>query len=564
MNLSITIRNSTVARWKERFSRARPETWVVILSVWLAVAATAYAFTHDTIVAYGDAESHLNITKRVVDSLTPGFAQLGGIWLPLPHLLMIPFIWSDFLWRSGLAGSIVSGAAYVISAVYIYKLLKLLTVNTGASFFGALVFMLNPNILYLQATPMTELTLIVFFVLSSYYFIRFLFEEQGLNSVILAGLFGFAAALSRYDGWSLVAAEAIILVLWLFVQGFSANASAALPGPRNFAKAAWTRTKNALQIIQTNWAKVEGMTILFATLAFLGILMWLGWDGLILGDPLYFTHSQFSAKSQQLGWLAKGELPAYHHVLTSFLYYFVTAMANAGILLFLFALVGFLVYLLRNRSRQRLWVAMLLLVPFAFNVLTLYLGQSLIFIPDLTPKNFDYTLFNARYGVLMLPALGVFLGYLFSRSKPAMKALLAGLLVLQLALFGVGYTKIVTLQDGVTGLSSAKRPDAERWMHDHYDSGLVLLDDYSRLVSIIRAGIPMQDVIYIGNKPYWEQSLAAPERYAKWIIIQKDDTIWKNIYEPPAMQGRLFKYFAKVYTSPEILIFERSPSVASN
>jgi hypothetical protein len=562
MNLSITIQNSTLARFRERLSRVRPETWIIILSVLLAIGATAYAFGHDIIVAYGDAESHLNIAKRVVDSLTPGFAQLGGIWLPLPHLLMVPFVWSDFLWRSGLAGSIISGVAYVISALYIYKLLKLLRTSTGASFFGALVFMLNPNILYLQATPMTELTLIVFFVLSSYYFISFLFDQQGLNSLILAGLFGFAAALSRYDGWSLVAAETIILALWLFVQGFSAKGSGLSPKPGNFAKAAWVRA-TTIQTIQKNWAKVEGMTILFATLGFFGILMWLGWGGLILGDPLYFTHSQFSAKSQQLGWLARGELPGYHHILTSFLYYFVTTMANAGILIFLFALIGFLVYLFRNRDRQRLWIAMLLLVPFAFNVLTLYLGQSVIFIPDLTPKNFDWILFNARYGVLMLPALGVFLGYLFYRSKPAMKGLLAGLLVLQLALFGVGYTKIVTLEDGLAGLSSAKRPDAERWMHDHYDNGLVLLDDYSRQMSIIRAGIPMHNLIYIGNKPYWEQSLEAPERYAKWIVIQKDDTIWKSIYEPPAMQGRLFKYFAKVYTSPEILIFEKTSDVAA-
>jgi hypothetical protein len=71
MNLSITIQNSTLARFRERLSRVRPETWIIILSVLLAIGATAYAFGHDIIVAYGDAESHLNIAKRVVDSLTP-------------------------------------------------------------------------------------------------------------------------------------------------------------------------------------------------------------------------------------------------------------------------------------------------------------------------------------------------------------------------------------------------------------------------------------------------------------------------------------------------------------
>src|SRR4051812_47166267 len=76
---------------------------VLVLSIIASVLATWYSYAHGIIVAYGDAESHLNIAKRVVDSLTPGFAQLGGIWLPLPHILLLPFVKFDFLWRTGLA-----------------------------------------------------------------------------------------------------------------------------------------------------------------------------------------------------------------------------------------------------------------------------------------------------------------------------------------------------------------------------------------------------------------------------------------------------------------------------
>src|ERR1700745_405157 len=90
---------------------------VGVLAAVAAIAATFYFYQHHMLVAYGDAESHLNIAKRVVDSLTPGFAQLGGIWLPLPHILMAPLVWFDPLWRTGLAGSIVSGTAFVISSV---------------------------------------------------------------------------------------------------------------------------------------------------------------------------------------------------------------------------------------------------------------------------------------------------------------------------------------------------------------------------------------------------------------------------------------------------------------
>jgi len=85
---------------------------VLALAVLAALAATAYAYTHDIIVAYGDAESHLNIAKRVVDSITPGFAQLGGIWLPLPHLINLVPVQIDFFYRTGAFAVAVSIAAF--------------------------------------------------------------------------------------------------------------------------------------------------------------------------------------------------------------------------------------------------------------------------------------------------------------------------------------------------------------------------------------------------------------------------------------------------------------------
>ena len=125
-------------------------------------------------------------------------------------------------------------------------------------------------------------------------------------------------------------------------------------------------------------------------------------------------------------------------------------------------------------------------------------------------------------------------------------------------MYAIGYSPIISYTDGISGLSSAKKPNAEVWMKKNYDKGLVLIDDYARTISIIRSGIPMQNIIYIGNKPYWEESLKEPEKYATWIVMQKNDDVWKNIYEKSNIRGRLYKYFKKVYTSPEILIFKKN------
>ena len=497
MNANLTIKNSSIERVKARLNRLSPEQWVAILAFILAVLATIYSFKKGYIISYGDAESHLNIAKRVIDSLTPGFAQLGGIWLPLPHLLLVPFVYFNFLWRTGLAGSIVSGICFIISSIFLYKLVFLVTQNKPAAFFGALTFMLNPNILYLQSTPMSELTLIVFFVLSSYYFIKYIMGQNDLPSLLLASFYGFCATISRYDGWFLVAVEALVLLLYVIPWKDL---------PKNF--------RRPLQFLKTSYAKAEGKLILFSTLAFFGIALWLGWGWLILGDPLYFTDSDYSAKAQQLAWAARNELPAKGHAWLSFLYYFVTTMSNAGVIIFALAIIGLVFYLFHNKDSRRWFIALILLAPFAFNVLSLYLGQSVIFIPSLTPTTYDWTLFNVRYGVMMVPCVAFCLGYLFSQIKFSAKNLLAFLTVCQIGLYLVGYSGVISMQDGVVGLSSEihQVPDAQNWMDKNYDGGLVLEDDFARTISIIKSPIPMQDTIYVGNKPYYQESLTQPEK----------------------------------------------------
>ncbi len=133
---------------------------------------------------------------------------------------------------------------------------------------------------------------------------------------------------------------------------------------------------------------MEGKFILFSTMAFFGIGLWILWNFLILSDPLYFTNSPFSAKSQQQNWLARGELPAYGNILMSFAYYTVTSYASSGISIFLISVAGFFWFLVKGFSKNKLFLSLLFLVPFIFYVATLYLGQSVIFIPQLTPPSF--------------------------------------------------------------------------------------------------------------------------------------------------------------------------------
>src|SRR6202166_5004124 len=84
----------------------------------------AFYLQHGGLLLYGDAVAHLNIARRVFDSRTPGLLQLGTVWLPLPHLLMIPFLLSDWMWKTGVGGSIPSMVGYVFGVIGMFRLVR--------------------------------------------------------------------------------------------------------------------------------------------------------------------------------------------------------------------------------------------------------------------------------------------------------------------------------------------------------------------------------------------------------------------------------------------------------
>ena len=97
----------------------------IALLAWLTACVSILSFLfylrRGEILLYGDAVAHINIARRVFDSRTPGLLQLGTVWLPLPHLLMIPFLLSNWMWKTGVGGSIPSMVAYVFGTVGIFR-----------------------------------------------------------------------------------------------------------------------------------------------------------------------------------------------------------------------------------------------------------------------------------------------------------------------------------------------------------------------------------------------------------------------------------------------------------
>ena len=129
-----------------------------------AAVAAHYYFRELTLSHY-DARGHLVVARRIFDSITPGWQQIGAVWLPLPHLINALPVQIDFFYRTGLSAVALSIACFAVTAAAIAWIVERLTGSRPAAVAGAAVFALNPNVLYLQSTPMTEPLLIALSVL---------------------------------------------------------------------------------------------------------------------------------------------------------------------------------------------------------------------------------------------------------------------------------------------------------------------------------------------------------------------------------------------------------------
>src|SRR5687767_13154793 len=139
----------------EREQRRVPLVLGTLAAVLGVVAAVYYAGLGLTLSHY-DAKAHLVVSRRILDSLTPGWEQIGAVWLPLPHLLNMLPVQIDFFYRTGLFAIGVSILAHAIATASIAGTVLALTSSWSGAALAATLYATNPNVLYLQSTPMTE------------------------------------------------------------------------------------------------------------------------------------------------------------------------------------------------------------------------------------------------------------------------------------------------------------------------------------------------------------------------------------------------------------------------
>jgi hypothetical protein len=484
--LEIDLKKNTLAGVK-KFFEGNLILIILFILTFLSVMSFLVYFENGLGLAYNDARSHLNIGRRVVEGLKPGLAQLGSVWLPLPHILMVPTVWNDFMWHTGLAGALQSMGAFVVTGILIVLYLKKIKVGFLGSLAGLLVFVTNINILYMQSTAMTELLLLAT-MLGGVYELFIWYTNDDIRNLIKSSLWIMLSTLIRYEGWFLLAFTSVLVLFQVFrKKGYKAS---------------------------------EAMFLFFCSLAGFGVMLWLLWNLLIFKDPFYFAFGPYSAHAQQSQLNEAGVLATKGNLFLSLKFYFYALAYNTGAFTLLTGLAGFIVFWLDRKIKIDVKVVSLaLLAPFMFNVLALYQGHSVLFIQGLSGD----TWFNVRYGLMMMPAVAIFIGYLVHKAG-AMRYAIIGLLIFVTA-FAFINEDAVTLDDARVGASQKNVSEVSGWLQKNTKNkdGFILIAAASHDAVIFSSRLPMSKFIHEGTGAYWKSATKTPDRWARWIVMRTHD-----------------------------------------
>lgn len=496
--------------------RTRPTLQVGLVALLVGALVQWWMQRADLVLAFWDAQAHLDIARRIWDSTTPGVQMLGTVWLPVPHLLYLPFTLVDSWWWNGLAGGLVGLAAFVATAMAVFAMVRRHTGSTAWAWLAAAMVIGNPSLAYLQTTAMTEPILLAFLTGSVWALDGWISDRSRGGHLLLSGVLAALAVGSRYDGW-FYAAVAGLLVLLLSRR----------PAP-----------------VFRFGVPVAAM-----------VGLWLGYNAFYFGDPLEFQRGVWSAESQQAALGAAGLLPTKGALLRSLGYYAGAVGLTVGMILGPLGLLGAALAL---GSRGR-WALLLLWSALPFNLLALWGGQSVIALPWTTPEG----MLNVRYGIMLLPAVAVSVGLggaMIGRRWPARQwgtlfALLAVVGGQSAWMLADAPTRVGALREGLAIRDGdVAQMNASRWLAANYDRGRILVAPAVNVSP--RTRIPLRDRISPWTWELGPAALTAPAEQVDWVLVDRratDDPVARAL----AADSGFVRQFDRVFAERELEIWRR-------
>jgi hypothetical protein len=518
-----------------RFLNLSPVFLVASVAAILSLIAFFYFFANGMTNVYGDGIAHVNISRKVVDSLDHGFwrhyIQIGSPWLPLQTVLMLPFVANDWMWRTGAAGSIVSMLSFVIAAVSIFLLARRTykqeddRVRAVLPIMSAGIFVLNPSVLYMQATPMSELLFMATLVLAVWLLQRWR-DDQTRKALLVAGSAMSLATLSRYEAWP-VALLSVLLVLL--------NAAG-------------------------DWKeKIKG-ACLFAFTVALGPLYWFWHNWAIYDNAFEFLSGPNSARGIALQNRVNFAWSSIFvgHALLDFAVIVAAAAVCAGPFVLLMGVTGLTRLLIANRrvllERSPL---LLLILPFIFQVFSVYRGEIQIF-----PLS-AFGLLNIRYGLPHVLCVALFAPatVLIFKGKVRRWTLVGTIVAIALqygSLVSEGPSQLAVYQEGFrNGVNSRPARQYSRvsaFLTTNPPRPLILMHTGALGPVVSKGGLEFSNIIHEGTERWHQLNEGIPGDVGS-VIFQDGDALDSLIRENPKMTRSLSEDFEQRMVAGNVRVY---------
>jgi hypothetical protein len=443
--------------------RGRRPFWIVLAATLaVGVAASVYYADAQLTLSHYDARAHLVVARRILDSLTPGWRQVGAVWLPLPHVLnALPAQW-DWAYRTGAIATAFSVLAMAAGLAALGALVARRTGSLAAGLAAALVVQLNPNVLYLQSTPMTEPLLFGLALLALAATDGWIAEPSAPRRRA-AGWLIVALMLTRYEGWFIGGGLAVLAVLARWRRGGRLRDSAALlPYPIAAVLAFFVLSKATVGA----WFVTGGFYDATNPSA---------------GRPLAAAEEVLTAAAELAGWPI--------------------VLAGAA---------GALLCLLAERRRPGAALPVALVFAAALPFIAFQAGHP----------------HRVRYMVPLVVAAGALAGFavgaLPRRVRTAAALALLASAVWSRGPLDARAPMLIEAQWETPGRLA--REPITTYLRQHWDDTPIFasmgsLAHYMQEASAIGLGI--QDFLHEGNAYLWEAALAAPGRHVRWMLIEE-------------------------------------------
>ncbi|HTV00864.1 MAG TPA: hypothetical protein VMF13_10015 [Luteitalea sp.] len=447
--------------------------FVPVLAILTALAlgglATWYYAGQDLTLSHYDAKAHLVVARRIFDSLTPGWRQIGAVWLPLPHVLNALPVQVDAWYRTGASGVAISMISFAAAAASLAWLVARLSGSVPAAVATLAVFVYQPDLLYLQATPMTE-PLLLGLTIGGIALLTDWTLKGGVGPAWPAGLTLALACLTRYESWPMTVGAGLVawLTLWRTGGGFLPSAMRAL------RVGLWP----------------AGALVLFLILSKATVGEWLVTGGFY--EPNNPAYREPAKALVQVGW-GLGRVGGW-------------PVAWAGAAGAVVVLLNGLVY----PQRQAWWFTLALSGSAALPYYAFVSGHP----------------FRIRYMILLIAAAAACIGMLVSLVPKAFRIPVVALVLAVLAYDRVplGLTSPMVAEAQWDRANQAERRTVtaclvERWKGEPILVSMGSLAHYMQETS--RDGFGIHDYIHEGIGEIWFEALKSPRRHAAFLLIEE-------------------------------------------